>query len=140
MKYIRILTGPYHGQTLQLEDDVAESAIADEWGADTTAEGYDRFNEPPSGLGDANEYPASLRDYLDSISGVQTQDDEQRAKKPKATARAEPHGRLSDDAKTSPEPKGKADEDDEDDKSKHASSRPVTHSHSSSATKPATRK
>lgn len=124
MKYIRVLTGPYHGQTLQLEDDVAEQAIADEWGADTTAEGYDRFNEPPTGLGDATEYPSSLQDYLDSISGVQTERSERGEKKPKAHARGEPAGRLSDDAKTSPVQKPKDEEDEDNEKS--AAKKPAT--------------
>lgn len=108
MKYIRILSGPYHGQTLQLEDDVADQAVADEWGADTAAKGYDRFNEPPTGLGDAGAYPASLQTFLDSVSGVQKeQTDASAAAKPKASVRAEPAGKLSDDVGVSPAVKAK---------------------------------
>lgn len=103
MKYIRILMGPYHGQTLQLDDDVADQAIADEWGADTSAEDYDRFNEPPAALGDASAYPPSLQGYLDSISGVQT---EQPESKPKAHARGEPKAmpKATDEDDTNGEP------------------------------------
>jgi hypothetical protein len=145
MKYIRVLKGPYHGQTLQLEDDVAEEAIADEWGADTSAADYDRFNEPPTGLGDAAEYPASLQDYLDSISGVQTERSERREKKPKAHGRAEPAGRLSDDAKTAPKPKPKEEDDNgnggnDNDKSRSAAKPATTAARPGGAPKPATRR
>lgn len=107
MKYVRILMGPYHGQTLQLDDDVADQAIADEWGADTSAEDYDRFNEPPAALGDASAYPPSLQGYLDSISGVQTeQPDEGGEKRARHSARGEPKAmpKATDDDDTNGEP------------------------------------
>lgn len=102
MKHIRILRGPYHGQTLSLDDDVAAAAIADEWGADTSAEGYDRFNEPPAALGDAADYPASLQGWLDDLAGIPP--DQRQAAKAKPAKAAKPADDQAAPPKAAPAP------------------------------------
>lgn len=65
-KMLSIRQGPYAGQNLQLEDDVAASALADGWGVDVKAADYDPYNSP--NVNPSDPYPQSLTDFLATIA------------------------------------------------------------------------
>lgn len=64
-RLLAIRQGPYAGQNLQLEDDVAAAALADGWAVDYGAADYDPHNSPNVSV--AEPYPQSLTDFLKVI-------------------------------------------------------------------------
>jgi len=62
MKSILITHGPYRGQTLQLEDDVAKVAIKDKWGLDPSVKDFDPYGVQMGAA--AGDLPESLQKFL----------------------------------------------------------------------------
>lgn len=69
VKLVLITSGPYIAQNLILYDDVAASALADEWGVDYHDADYDAYNVP-YGAGSTVGLPQSYQDFLTSLDPV----------------------------------------------------------------------
>lgn len=71
IRLLLITSGPYIGQNLILYNDVAASALADEWGVDYHDDDFDPYNVP-FGAGSTTDLPASYQDFLTSLDPVET--------------------------------------------------------------------